>query len=877
MASLRLQYEPGYNAPVRAFLVSHSHWDREWYRTFQDFRARLVDLIDRVLDLCSADPGYCFMLDGQTIVLEDYFEIRPGRAAELRARCAEGRIALGPWYVQPDSLLPSGEAHVRNLLIGRSVGEAVGAVSRAGYTPDSFGHPAQFPQILTGFGISSFVYWRGNGEEIEELPAEYDWVAPDGSCVTACHLTKGYFCAATSPGADPEESWRLVAERACALAERTSSGAILLLNGIDHAMPDSRTAALAEGVARGTGFEVQRALLDDFVEAIVDAARERPRFRGELVGARVAPLLPGVWSTRTWIKLANRAAEASLEGWAEPLAALGHVFGLPSEIPALHVAWKELLKNQAHDSICGCSRDDVHEQMRARFDTARELADQTARRSLERLAGLAVERPAPWSDEFDLVVANPSARARTDLVRFPLDFHPFVVPDPDPARAMHPTLLGDLSSMGFTVDGKPARLVPAEEGRLKLLPDRGCFDLEFVASDLPPLGIRRVRVRRASEDARWADEVETVQAGSRDAAIQADDVEVSARADGRFDVRFRGRLFEGLGALESIGDRGDTYDHDGVDEGPRLELASVRVERRRHPSGIQELHVTRRLRMPARLVSSRERRSEEMVPLDVQTVIRVAPGICRAAIDLEVMNAAKDHRLRMLFPVGAVDNFDASTTFDVCARTPGPVSGEGWVQAPPATFPHQGFVHAGGLSVVAPGLPEAEVTRDDPACIAITLLRCIGSLSRPDLHTRPGPAGPGTDTPLAQCPGPLRAKLWLLPGLDPAGAREAELGLRAAVCGEETLVPEGEPLVHLEPSGLLLSALKPREDGHGIVLRVLNPTAEDLEARIVLGFAFDQVEAVRLDEEPSRDTVRREGSALSLPVPAHALRTLSIG
>lgn len=64
-------------ARVEAVLVTHSHWDREWYRTFQDFRARLVDLVDRVIELCDADPGYRFLLDGQTVVLEDYLEIRP--------------------------------------------------------------------------------------------------------------------------------------------------------------------------------------------------------------------------------------------------------------------------------------------------------------------------------------------------------------------------------------------------------------------------------------------------------------------------------------------------------------------------------------------------------------------------------------------------------------------------------------------------------------------------------------------------------------------------------------------------------------------------------------------------------------------------------
>ena len=134
---------------MKVFLVSHTHWDREWYRTFQSFRARLVDAIDRVLELVAADEGYRFLLDGQTIAVEDYLAVRPERRDALAVACRQGRIAIGPWYVQPDSLLPSGEAHVRNLLEGRRVGAALGPVSTVAYTPDSFGHPAQFPQLST--------------------------------------------------------------------------------------------------------------------------------------------------------------------------------------------------------------------------------------------------------------------------------------------------------------------------------------------------------------------------------------------------------------------------------------------------------------------------------------------------------------------------------------------------------------------------------------------------------------------------------------------------------------------------------------------------------------------------------------------------------
>jgi mannosylglycerate hydrolase len=870
-------YREEFKRIMKATLVSHSHWDREWYRTFQDFRARLIDLVDHVLALAASDPGYRFLLDGQTIVLEDYLEIRPDRAEELRALCRDGRVAIGPWYVQPDSLLPSGEAHVRNLLLGRWVGETMGPVSRVGYTPDSFGHPAQFPQLFAGFGIDSFVYWRGNGSEIDELPSEYDWEAPDGSRVVACHLGKGYFSAATAPGIDLRQIGALIAERAQDLALRTRSDVVLLLNGLDHAPPEARTETLAKEIATATGFEVERGLLDDFVSAVLEADVERPCHRGELIGARIAPLLPGVWSTRTWIKLENRRAEAALEGWAEPFAALASRFGLPDDRPALRLAWKELLKNQAHDSICGCSRDEVHEQMRGRFDTARELAEQTTTRCLERIAGLGLDRAPKRSDEFDLFVANPSPRCRTDLVRFPLDFHPYVVPSVNPMEAMHPTVLQDLAAMRFTVDGEPARLVPAETGRMKFLPERGGFDLEFVARDIPAMGFRRAEVRRAPDDFDTLDVVENVSPGEADASIGNGVIRVRVRDDGLFDVVLGDETFSGLGELESLGDRGDSYDYDEVREGPELRLEAVQVERRRHSSGIQELRVLRALRLPARLMDSREARSIEEVGLEVEMLLRVVPGVSRIELGLRVENSAEDHRLRMLFPVdGPVDRFEAATTFDVAVRTPGPSEDEGWMQSPPATFPHQGFVHANRLSVVAPGLPEAEVLPGPPGKIAVTLLRCVGSLSRLDLRSRPGPAGPGTDTPGAQCAGSLRARIFLLAGCDPAHAREAELGLRSVLCSEEPLAAESTPFLEIEPSTLVLSAFKPAENGDGVVLRILNPTSTLQEARVTLGFSFEQSEILRLDETPEGSSPRRDRQTLVFPIPPHALRTVGV-
>lgn len=877
---------------MRAVLVTHTHWDREWYRTFQAFRSRLVDAVDRVLDLAAADPAFRFLLDGQTVVLEDYAEIRPARLPALQALAREGRLALGPWYVQPDSLLPSGEAHVRNLRIGRAVGAPHGPVSRVAYTPDSFGHPAQFPQLFAGFGLTAFVYWRGHGDELDDLTPEWWWEATDGSRVLACHLGKGYFNAQSAPGAPLASIVEAVAGPAKELAARTRSGAILLMNGIDHALPDPRTAALAEALAEATGFEVERGLLEDFLARVQTSGSlaAAPCHRGELVGAKVAPLLPGVWSTRTWIKLANRRCEAALEGHAEPLAALAALAGMEDERPALRVAWKALLRNQAHDSICGCSRDEVHAQMRARFDEAGELAEETALRALERLLGRGLERRPPWSAEADVAVWNPSPRPRTDVARFPFDPHPWAVPARRARDAVHPALLHDLAGARFEVDGRPARLVPAPPGRVTLIPGREAWDLEFVARDLPPLGWRRLRVRRVDveDEAGGAAPAapEEVAPGSAEAEVRAPvpggEVVVQARADGTFAVRMPGApALEGVGALEDTGDRGDTYDFDPVTEAedgaPPVAAGPVRVLRDRHPSGIHRLRILRVVHLPEALAEGRERRSAKRVPQGVVLEARIAEGVAR--VDLRVQledHRARDHRLRLLVPVPSLEDACAATTFDVAPRRAGAPVGTGWVQAPVATFPHQGFVHAGGVTVVAPGLPEAELLEAPAPAVAVTLLRAVGHLSRHDLHTRPGLAGPGTRTPEAQCPGPFEAALALLPGLDPAAAREAELGLRAAWCGEAPLVPEGTPILALAPETLLLSALKPAEEGEGAILRVLNPSDAPCEARVRLGFPVRAARAVRLDETPVDEPVVLEGRELRFPVPPHALRSVRI-
>ena len=843
---------------VRVALVSHFHWDREWYRTFEDYRGRLVDAVDRVLDLVAADPGYRFVLDGQAILLEDYVAVRPDRRDELARGLATGRLAAGPWWVQPDVLLPSGESLVRNLLLGRAVAGAFGPVSRIGYVPDSFGHPAMLPAILAGFGLGPFVHWRGNGGELDRTGPRWRWVAPDGSAVTAVLLPDGYFNAACLPD-DPDEA----ADGLAAIVRRlrdTHGDPVVLMNGFDHMLPDPNTGAVAARLAGRLGEPVARALFDDALAALPAPATTHT---GELLGGKLANLLPGVWSTRMAIKRANRRCEMLLSGWVEPWAALGRVLGLPDERAALTTAWRALVQNHAHDSICGCSLDAVADQTMARFAEAEGLGEATLARLLDRLAGQGAERRTPPSLAQDSAVFNPSPHARTDVVRVRLDPHPAMrIPLGLPAFA--PLALAASSPPGFTLDGRPVRVVPTDDpARVRWLPDQTPFDVELVAHDVPAFGVRRLRLEPSEPMPDVVDEGRQV---------ATDRLAVAARDDGTLDVRVGDATYAGLLAVEDVGDRGDSYDCDPVPG--EIALARVQCIRRRHPSGIAELEVRRVFRIPRALADDRASRSDDLVDVALTTVARVAAGVSRVDLRVRLENTAGDHRLRLRFPTGRpASRAEAATTFGVATRSTAPPDDAGWVHPAPRTFPHQGSVSANALTVVAPGLPEAEVTPD--GTIVITLVRAVGWIARYDVRTRPIPAGPAMEIAGAQCMGSLEARLSLFAGVDPVVAWDAELGLRGAIAGAEPLLADGRALVTIEPATVLLSALKPAADGDGLVLRVLNPSDTPAATSIQFGFPVVGARAVRLDETGT-DEVALEDGAIRTTVPARGLRSFRV-
>jgi len=382
--------------PAHLVVVPHTHWDREWYRTHEQFRYRLVRLVDRLLDLLDADPAFLhFTLDGQTVVVDDYLEVRPAARERLAKRVRERRLLVGPWYVLPDEWLVSGEALIRNLRLGLARGDALGGAMRLGYVPDQFGHVGQLPQIFAGFGFEAAVLWRGVGADVDRSP--FTWEAPDGTRLLCVYLPQGYGNAAQLPLHDPEALDRRLRLALAGLEPFAATRSLLLMNGSDHQEPQPGLPdALAAAAAR-LGVTAEVGTLPGYVARVRDEAPEGlPVHRGELRSGLRAPLLPGCASARAHQKRAEHANDALLTRVVEPLATwLGWLGGEPDP-EVLEHAWRVALENHPHDSICGCSIDAVHEQMETRFARVREVAEAHRDRVAADLAARVAAPPAAF-------------------------------------------------------------------------------------------------------------------------------------------------------------------------------------------------------------------------------------------------------------------------------------------------------------------------------------------------------------------------------------------------------------------------------------------------------------------------------------------------
>ena len=609
-------------------LVSHFHWDREWYRTFEAYRARLVDAVDRVLDLLATDPGFHFLLDGQTRAARGLSRGSP-RAARRARRAASRRAAGGRTVVRAARLAAAlgRSARPQSAARPRAPRRRFGPVSRIGYVPDSFGHPAQLPQLFAGFGITAFVHWRGSGDEIDRIGTAYRWVAPDGSAVAATLLREGYFNAACLPRGRARRPRVALAD---VVARREDADTpVLLLNGFDHMPPDGHAGAVAEALARLTGTPVERGLLDHVVASPAATFRS---VRGDLAGARLANLLPGVWSTRD----DDQAREPALR---DPARGLGGAVGRARASPRRS---RRASRPAARLATTAARARRTTRSAAARLDAVAGDVAATARRGARARPrdGGAAARPARRARRPSAARRGRSSRRSRSSTR-----HRTSAPTWCACRSI-PTLrcgcrsacrssrrwpLAAAEGMGFEIDGRPARVVQSNDpARPRWLPDQEPLDLELVAADVPAFGCRRLRLGSAQPAAHQIDEGREIDC--RGVHVHVADDGTPRRAPGRRGVSRppRDRGPGRPGRHLRFRSRRSRSGHPS-----RLGVAAAMAASRRASPGLE---IARTFMLPRGLDQSRTRRRTERALLTLWCEARVAPGVPRVDLTVRVDN-----------------------------------------------------------------------------------------------------------------------------------------------------------------------------------------------------------------------------------------------
>lgn len=904
-AEENLETSPGKD-PVNVVVIPHSHWDREWYATFEEFRFYLVRFMDELLDLLEEDEGFrSFLLDGQVSLLEDYLEVRPEKREVLQRLVREGRIEIGPWYVQPDEFLISGEALVRNLLLGDRAARPFGPVMKQGYVPDTFGHVSQLPQILQGFDINTFYTMRGLGDDVEELRSEFWWEAPDGSKVMAHFLSETYSNAAVL-GSDPSKisfrhdrvsepssyfvSYDSLFELRDRLARRAANGTILFLNGSDHVTVQPLFSKYVFDLNQRMEDHLFNGKLQDFERLALAGNPELNTYRGELRWARYQPILKGVYSSRMYIKQENERTQQLLEGLAERAAAVVYALGGRDYSPFLRHAWKELIKNHAHDSIGGCSADAVHRQMMGRYDTVKRVGQKVVDESLDYLASRVA--PEPEAGMIPIVVFNPSPWERGGAVRVEVSLN---VDAPLKKRIFDWIGQKELdieSSRLIAPDGEEipfvllGRRLHVEDALYRRKTVRRAT-IEFPAEGIPPLGYKVFRLVESRQgDRKRLDEPPW------EATLENETLKVNLEGDMTLSVldKASGKLYTGLNLFVDEGDAGDEYNF-SPPEVQRRVFSSQEDWKMEAGEDPRTLVFRGDLRLPKELASSRVSRSGETVRCPINVRVRLDPGSRRVEIRTEFYNRARDHRLRVVFPSGfEAEEAIAETAFGTIRRPTTPRESAGWRETDTASYAQRRFVcvqRAGrGLAILNKGLPEYEVTPQGE--INLTLLRSVGWLSRDDLTTRQGHAGPGIATPEAQCPGKHVFEYAIAPyegSFEEANVfREAEeywLPLEAwdvqqsGRPGEKS--PRGAPGFFLKVAGegVILSALKKSNDREGIVIRVFNAFGEASEASLSFGMPVAAAYRMNLNEEILEE-IAPKGHRLEFALGASAIETVLV-
>lgn len=884
----------------KAILVSHTHWDRAWYLTFEEFRYRLVGMIDRILSLLSKDDSFrCFVLDGQTILIDDYLEIRPENASLLKELISKNKLIIGPWYILPDLFLVSGESIIRNLQIGNKMAKEYGGRLDVGYVPDPFGHIAQLPQILKGFDISTFIFMRGMPKEVEDQNTLlFNWVAPNDDSVLAYNTKDGYLNASNlgytkeigrfdCVKPDIKNADKKIEQTLSNLGSFHPKNLFLLNNGMDHMPEQPEIPELLRRLNKeNPDLEIQHGSFSDFMQEAQKVDTEIS-YTGNLLGNEDHPILLNVYSTRVYLKQQNQKAQSMLEGIAEPVSVIANdLVDFPIPDSFLNHAWKTLLKNHPHDDICGCSADGVHQDNEVRFRHVIENSNNICVSSLEGLC------KSGFNNEY---LENIDGRFRDVFVFNP---HPFpkknewveatvVFPNKEleedeilPERQLK-AFDENGNELGLNVLSTQAPFLKAEFiqftwGRLYKL---------SLKTDLPATGYKLIRIVETDLAPK---DLPSVTNG----LISNEHYEIRITGTGLHVTDKKHKIdFPDFITFEYTRDDGDTYSYSKASEEIYSTFINAKVG-----SGNQTLKANYSIEVPKNLGS----RETITIPIKVHVDLFNKDQL---SIQVSYENVAENGRLRVLLPIGfKTDVSHADGHFMIYEHTKRPViepeKSNGRYEKYPGELNYttnfqNDFCFAKSTShitwIANKGLNEYElIEKQGTSYFAVTLHRAVGYLSVSNGSIRRPHAGPKIPTPEAQCLRQLSSELsWGTSKSDIyAIVRKAKAFAHPVYVRElpvlhnlpqEGPLPRQKSYLKIEDPRIQLSAFKPLSHNNDIILRVYNISDDTVSTAVNLGFDVEcYVETNMLEQWVEGNKVSVGGSSFDIEVKPHQILTLRL-
>lgn len=872
-------------------LVSHTHWDPEWYSTYQEYRVRLIKLVDKLLNILENDRAYrSFMFDGQVSAIEDYLDVRPENEERIRRLVRQGRLLIGPWWILPEEFMISPESHIRNLLLGHEAGQRLGGVMKVSYLCDMPGHISQMPQILNGFEIHANAAWRGIKGYPNTNQSLFQWKAPDGSEVLMIHMVKAYGnawdiaftddpCARIRSTAKEEASW-------------TPSKYLLLMNGSDHIEPSEKIPAIIrEFNRREHNMTLVHGTLPQYVALI---RKENPILKshtGELRASAGSQIFSsGNLATRMGIKTAVRSAEHLLEQWAEPFATLAWTLGGPDQRALIWRSWRYLLQNNFHDVIYGGHVDGVTVDALNRCKASREISNWVAQESIFEIA----QRIDTRGSAASVVVFNPLARETDGTAELEFFDNDFNAPEKKGRQ------LAFLDETGALIPCQVHR----REQTTRFTTDKGIiekneavpsmrYDVSLRATDIPGLGYRAYpAVYLLPKEIKQRLPKTDLVAHPR--LCENRHLKVRINRNGTIDVKDKhtGNVYRRLNYFEDSGDSGDHYFFGPPRKNRIVTSLPAKAQIRLVRKGPVEAEYAIVIPFKVPVDSSLDARNRKTVVCRITTYVSLKTESKRVDIRTVIENRAKNHRIRAVFPSGIPSAFAyADSAFDVIKRSNLPVPPPRWNEKPEGYYPQRLFVSLNdgpkGFTLINRGLPQYQVAGNGN--VYLTLLRCVSHLIK---HRMPGwEIQDGHfekwPTPGAQEIGTHCFHYAIYPHAGNWRSAESHdqalvfnATLKAVQTGDHPgQLPRRMSFVEIAPSELILSSLKPAQKGKGAILRLYNVSSQTINGSLKLSGNYRKAMAVKLNEKKTNERflIRHEKSNLFLRVPPHKIITLNLG